>query len=419
MKLRFIHAADLHLDTPFKGLTELPVVLRRKLSRSTFQAFERLIDLALREQVDFLLLAGDIYDRSKRSLKAQLAFKQALERLSQAGIASFIVHGNHDPLDGEHIPIDWPPLVHFFSSEKVERVPFYKDGQEVASIYGFSYPTAHFTTNIARAFQRESDAFSIGLLHTNCGGVAGHGHYAPCSKQDLLQADMDYWALGHVHRRQVLHHEPPIVYPGNLQGRHRLESGEKGCYLVEVSPWDKIELTFVPVQEVLWLEEEIVLTGLENFQEVLDAIEEAVTKLIVTYQTDLIISLNLVGETVLWDKLSQEDVLEDLVMSWRNQKREQDRIVWVESIQFVGEMSYEREQLRSGEGVYADLIHLVDEWLSSPDKLGELDELVWSPLFNHARAKRLLSPFSMEERVQLLKQAEHLLLAELIKGERE
>lgn len=415
MGFRFIHAADLHLDTPFKGLQQLPAPIRDRITRSTFVSFENLVELALAEQVDFVLFAGDIYDTSARSLQAQLQFKQGLEKLSRAGISSFIVHGNHDPLDGEHIPIEWPKLVHFFSADGVQRIPFYKQGREVASIYGFSYPTAHFTTNISKEFKRESDAFAIGLLHTNCDHITNHSNYAPSSKQDLLQAGFDYWALGHVHQRKLVHEQPPIVYPGNLQGRHRLELGEKGCYIVDVSHQGRIEqLNFVPLQDVLWLEETIDISRCKLFQEVLDCIEEAVTKLREQYKSALILYIKLTGQTELWQELSQTDVLTDITQMWQQEEKNKEHFVWLASIQFAGGMNIDRDSLLAGEGLYADLIKLVDDLLVSPTQLDLLEEKPLASLFNHSRAKRLLAPLSLEEKKELLEQAEKLILADLL-----
>lgn len=415
MGFRFIHAADLHLDTPFKGLHHLPEAVRERIIRSTFRSFDNLIKLALAEQVDFVLFAGDVYDTSTRSLRAQLQFRAGLDKLSSAGITSFIVHGNHDPLDGEHIPIEWPKRVHFFSGERVERIPFYKQGREVASIYGFSYPTAQFTTNISKAFRRESDCFSIGLLHTNCDRVSSHHNYAPSTKQDLLASGFDYWALGHVHQRKILHDDPPIVYPGNLQGRHRQELGEKGCYLVDVSPEGRIKgLRFVPLQDVLWWEERIDVSPCKTFQEVLDTIEGVVTRLKEKENMAVILYITLVGQTALWQELGQREVLMDITRMWQEQEALQENFVWLEAVQFQGEPHIDRETLLQSAGIYKDLIKLVDELLLSPAKLSALDEEALAPLLSHPKARRFLSPFTLEEKKALLKEAEQLLLAELL-----
>lgn len=419
MKLRFIHAADLHLDSPFKGLQHLPVSIRQRITQSTFTAYEKMIAFAIQEKVDFLLIAGDVYDSAERSLKAQLQFKKGLERLSRASIACFIVHGNHDPLDGQHIALEWPEQVIFFQGDQVGKVPFYKHGKEVACIYGISYPTAKMTANVSKDFKRGSEVFSIGLLHTNCDGESAHANYAPCSKKDLLQANFDYWALGHIHQRNILHEQPAIVYPGNLQGRHINEQGEKGCYLVEVDQFDHVRLSFQAMQDVLWLHQEVDLTDLQEFQEVMDAVEESLAQVRYEYRDrPVIVRLTAVGQTALWEELSQIDVIEDLVATWRKQEAEKETFVWIESFRFQGSMVYQREELRAGEGIYADLIHIVDELLLSKDKRKMLYETPLTDLLNHSRAKKFLSSFSEEEEKQMIREAEAFVLAHLIGGEK-
>jgi DNA repair protein SbcD/Mre11 len=228
---RFMHAADLHLDSPFAGMAALPQGIRESLRQSTFLALTHMVQLAIQQKVDFVLISGDVYDLSDRSLRAQIRFQKAMQRLSASGIAVYIVHGNHDPEDGLSAKLNWPAGVHFFSTQEVEVLPVVVENKgEIARIYGISYATAAVTENLVRRISEKhasmkniinlghaSDAglaehaegsignlklnssFKIGLVHTNVDGDKGHANYAPCSMQDLLGAGMDYWALGHVH----------------------------------------------------------------------------------------------------------------------------------------------------------------------------------------------------------------------------
>ncbi|MEW9669083.1 metallophosphoesterase [Ammoniphilus sp. 3BR4] len=274
--MKFVHAADLHLDTPFVGLSQLPPLIREQIQESTFQSYQRLIDFCIEEQVDFLLLSGDIYNSSDRSLRAQLRFKEGLEKLASFGISSYVIHGNHDPLDGYRARLTWPEQVHFFGGEEVEAIPHRKQGRELARIYGISYLTNHVTDNLAKRFQREPhDSYAIGLLHANVEGMAAHGNYAPCTLEELQKTGMDYWALGHIHKRQVLRKgSPAIVYPGNLQARSFKETGEKGCYLVQVDSLGDFRLTFQATDNIRWYDAAIDLGMCQTEQDFLEAMDE-------------------------------------------------------------------------------------------------------------------------------------------------
>lgn len=239
MDFRFVHAADLHLDTPFKGVGAVEPVVAEALRDASLQAWDALVDLTIESDAAFLLLAGDLYDGAERGLRAQLAFLRGLERLSEHGIATFVVHGNHDPVETGWSAIrDWPADVTVFGTREVTTVPVEAGGRTLATVSGISYPCRDVTENLARRFSRPAGpGFHIGLLHATVGPHAEHATYAPCTMDDLRAAGLDYWALGHIHRRQVVHGGAPwVVYPGNLQGRSpkASERGAKGAYVVEV-----------------------------------------------------------------------------------------------------------------------------------------------------------------------------------------
>ena len=234
--LRFVHAADLHLDSPFKGLRDAaPEGIAGQIANATFGAYENIIDLCIRERVDALLVAGDVYDGADRSLRAQRKFIEGLGRLAEQGIRSFVCHGNHDPLDGWEARLDYPALCHRFGGER-QRVPVFADEPDRAVVYGISYPTREVRHNLAGGLgEVDAGPFSIGLLHANVGSDTGHEPYAPCTVDDLRQSGVNYWALGHVHTRSLLSRRDPVAaYPGNPQGRHANETRPRGVYLVDV-----------------------------------------------------------------------------------------------------------------------------------------------------------------------------------------
>jgi predicted phosphodiesterase len=246
-RIRLVHAADLHLDTPFEGIAGPAPRVAEALREASLQAWDDLVRFTIDQGAAALLLAGDLYDGAQRGVRAQIRVQRGLRDLSQAGVQTFIVHGNHDPLDGWSAIRAWPPGVHVFGHEEVEVVPIEREGASVGHVHGISYGRRDVAENLAARFRRgDARGPHIGLLHTNAGGSPEHAAYAPCSLSDLQAAGMDYWALGHIHKRQVLRGgDPWIVYPGDLQGRSpkASETGAKGAYLIEV---DTDPVAFLP-----------------------------------------------------------------------------------------------------------------------------------------------------------------------------
>jgi exonuclease SbcD len=209
----FIHAADLHLDSPFRGfeqITDIDESVREyimgTLRNCTFTAFANIVRACVQNEVDFLVLSGDIFDQACRSLRAQLRFRDAVTELAQRNIKVFVAWGNHDCDDGgAGDRLSWPENVHFFTPGEVGSYEVVRRGREIARVYGISYPRREVSENYALRFRRDSKApFAVGVLHCNVGGVTGHENYSPCQLSDLLQSRFDYWALGHVHTRRVL-----------------------------------------------------------------------------------------------------------------------------------------------------------------------------------------------------------------------
>lgn len=269
----FLHAADLHLDTPFEGLSRTVPSIAEALRDASLMAFDRLVDRAIEEGVAFVLFAGDIYDGPERGLRAQLRFLRGLERLSQAGIPSFIVHGNHDPVEEGWSAIhSWPTGVHVFGARGVEHRAVEREGRVIATVHGRSFGKRAERKNLARSFRRsEAPGFHVGLLHANVGGQPGHDDYAPCRLEDLRSARLDYWALGHVHTRQILlEGEVWAAYPGNLQGRSfkPSELGGKGATLVHVRG-DRVDrLEHLPLAPIRFETISVDASGCEDLGEV-------------------------------------------------------------------------------------------------------------------------------------------------------
>ena len=272
----FVHAADLHLDTGFEGIGRLDDRLARRLRDASLQAFDALVELTIQRDAAFLVLAGDVYDGAERGLRAQLRFEEGVRRLADAGIRTFVAHGNHDPVvTGWQLVTSWPDEVHVFGHEDVESVTVERDGRPLAVVQGVSYGEVAEQRNLARRFHRtDVDAPHVGVLHTNVGEVGEHANYAPCSVGDLRNRGIDYWALGHIHTRQVVldgtGDDPWAYYPGNLQGRSpkASEQGPKGASVVTVAGGRVRAPEHVTLDRARFADVDVDVTGHETLGEV-------------------------------------------------------------------------------------------------------------------------------------------------------
>ncbi|EFS8542982.1 exonuclease SbcCD subunit D [Listeria monocytogenes] len=279
-EIQFLHMADLHLDSPFIGLSTLPQPLFSAIQESTFQSLERITTVAIKEAVDFVLIAGDIYDSEDQSVRAQARFAKEMKRLEAANIPVFMIHGNHDFIEKHKEKLALPSNVHVFS-EQVE-VMSHKTATGVSvNIYGFSYNERHIRSSRVGEYKIQGDAdFHIALLHgSEVSSSEEHDVYAPFRVQEISRKGFDYWALGHIHKRQLLAESPSIYYPGNIQGRNRKESGEKGSSIITLSE-ASTTIDFIGTSPIIW--EEAVITLPENSE--INAFYRETTKLLESYQ---------------------------------------------------------------------------------------------------------------------------------------
>ncbi|AQP63033.1 exonuclease SbcCD subunit D [Listeria monocytogenes] len=279
-EIQFLHMADLHLDSPFIGLSTLPQPLFSAIQESTFQSLERITTVAIKEAVDFVLIAGDIYDSEDQSVRAQARFSKEMKRLEVANIPVFMIHGNHDFIEKHKEKLTLPSNVHVFS-EQVE-VMSHKTATGVSvNIYGFSYNERHIRSSRVDKYKIQGNAdFHIALLHgSEVSSSEEHDLYAPFRVQEISKKGFDYWALGHIHKRQLLAESPSIYYPGNIQGRNRKESGEKGASIITLSE-ASTTIDFIGTSPIIW--EEAVITLPENSE--INAFYRETTKLLESYQ---------------------------------------------------------------------------------------------------------------------------------------
>jgi len=268
---RFLHAADLHLDSPLRGLEAYPDAPLDQIRGATRRALENLVDRAIEEQVAFLLLAGDIYDGEWKDYHSGLFFVQCMGRLRDAGIRVFLVSGNHDAASVIARALRPPDNVHVFATRHPETVCL--DALGVA-IHGQGYASRDNRADLAAAYPAALPGrFNIGLLHTALNGRAGHEPYAPTSLAVLAGKGYDYWALGHVHQREVVSKLPWVVFPGCLQGRHIRECGSKGGTLVSVEDGRVQEVAECHLDVLRWQECRLDVTGCDGLEALLQEIQ--------------------------------------------------------------------------------------------------------------------------------------------------
>jgi len=261
--MKFIHASDLHIDSPMRGLSEYEGAPTQRLRGATRLALNALVDLAIDQSVDFVILAGDIYDGDWTDFRTGLFFREQMLRLTQQGIRVFVCKGNHDAASVITRQLPAVDGVHVFDSRKAETVEL--TALNVA-LHGQSFPQRAVPEDLVLSYPAPVPGkFNIGVLHTSLSGRPGHDPYAPTSVAVLTSKGYDYFALGHVHAREIVHDcDPRIVFPGNLQGRDARETGPKGCELVTVSDGTITSTEFVALDVVRWHQIHLNATGLDN-----------------------------------------------------------------------------------------------------------------------------------------------------------
>lgn len=420
----FVHVADIHLDSPFVGLEHLeeahPHVVET-LREATFKAFDTVIRLCIDREVDFLLIAGDVYDAADRSLRAQIRFRDGLAQLSEAGIHSFVVHGNHDPLDGWTTALRMPERAHVFGKD-LQSVSFVKEGEAVACIHGLSYPKRDIGRTFGRGFQRKgSEQFQIGLFHCNVGGHPGHDPYAPRTREELVESGLDYWALGHIHEKLILSPEHPFIgYPGSTQGRQINEDGPRGCFLVRVSAKGEMESKpdFIPTDAVRWIKKDLDISGLDLMDDLLVSLEYKLNEIqIEAGQHPAVTRVTLTGRGQLHHSLMRPQDAQYLLSRLRQIGREQDPFVWVEKLDLHTHPEVDIDLRRQTPDFLGDLLRLIKELRASPKQLSQLQGHL-QELYGHGRAGRLLEQLEVEDMSRLLDEVETRCVDQLL-GEEE
>lgn len=403
-QITFLHAADLHLDSPFKGLSNIPEHLFNEIVESTFTALDRLVQTAIDKQVDFVLLVGDLFDNDVRGLRAQIKLRNALEKLKKYHIIVYICYGNHDYIKGNIHHVAYPDNVYIFTEETVSHFTYWRNNKPLANVYGFSYENRAITSNKARSYYLvgEHIPFHIAMLHGSYQKNTSHDMYAPFAIHDLMKEDFNYWALGHIHQREIIKQSPPVVYPGNTQGRHRKETGEKGCYYVELTETGA-RLDFIPLHAIAFQTLTMNISTCKAFHEVEKRIEQEVSA--IQFKTPVLISLIVEGASDHLFGAEHGYLLQELVelvnestihqTHWRfiyqcevKKEQERDQELFVEKDYFIGELTQQMEQLN----------------ITS----------VLSELYNHRQAKKYIESIHEIDEQELKREAYDLLRKHLM-----
>ncbi len=273
--LRIVHAADLHIDSPLRGLVPYDGAPASQIRSATRRACERLIAFCIESKASLLVIAGDLYDGDWKDFSTGLFFMNEMSKLREANVRVAIVRGNHDAQSQITRALRLPENTRELSSRKAETIVYEDLG---VAVHGRSFPERAVTTDLSREYPTPIvGALNIGLLHTCAEGRAGHDAYAPCTVSSLRDHGYDYWALGHVHQREVLARDPWIVFPGNLQGRHVRELGSKGATVIDVAHGKIESVEHVALDVVRWAECVIDVDAAASVHDVLDAARAAMS----------------------------------------------------------------------------------------------------------------------------------------------
>ena len=420
--IRFVHAADIHLDSPLKGLSDYPGAPAERLRLATRQAFDRVIDLCLKEEVDFLVLAGDLFDTDVKDFNSALSAAAQIRRLDQANIPVYLILGNHDAREEVTRHVPWPNNVKVFNHKRPQtlmhpRLP--------VALHGMSYPKREVTNNLVPDYPAPVEGrFNIGILHTNVGGNLRHPAYAPCSVEELIAKGYDYWALGHVHDFAVLHERPHVVYSGNTQGRHARETGVKGCLLVTLEESDGMHevanVEFRETNAARWIHHTISLSTEHDEDALLAETRRELKDIVGSAEGQLTaIRLEFTGRCKAHAQTCRDISRQQLLANLRSVAADFGDDVWIEKITFNTQFPIDFTALRERQDLIGKLLRDVDLLAADSDPLLSLQECkdIAAKLAGELNQESELSEVSLFEdptmHARWLRDAEALLLSHL------
>lgn len=417
--MKFIHAADVHLDSPMRGLEDYAGAPVERLRLATRRAMDNVVQLCLAENVDFLLIAGDLFDTACRDFNSALSAAAQMQKLNRANIPVYLILGNHDSRDEMARQVPWPGNVTLFDHKHPHTV---RHPSLPVAIHGMSYPKREVMENLVPIYPAPvPDCFNIGLLHTNAGGNPHHDAYAPSSVEELAAKGYDYWALGHVHDFEILLERPHVVYSGTTQGRHARELGLKGCLLVQVDNEHEVSVEFRETDVLRWYREVVTLQADDDEDRLLDRARQALRQ--VTQAADgrlAAVRLLFEGRCAVHQQLCRDASRQQIIANLRGLAGDFGDDVWIERIQFRTQSPISLDAMRRRQDLVGDLLRDITSIAQDPERLLAMSELL-KPLA--ARAGADLAPrednsemIQFDDPDQLagwLREAEELLLSHL------
>ncbi|MDD5729157.1 MAG: DNA repair exonuclease [Victivallales bacterium] len=404
MTIKFIHCADLHLGSPFKGISSVNPALGAALAAATFGAFRNIVDAALGNRVDFLLIAGDVFDNADRSLRSRLFFRKQLERLASENISCFIACGNHDPLPSWSKTLELPANTTIFGADAVRTVTVECSGRKLAAVSGISFGTDRVETNLAVKFTPgDPELPAIALLHANIEN-SSQLNYAPAKLSDLEAAGCDYWALGHAHSFKIIKAAfPAVVYPGCPQGTSPREIGEKGCCLVELTKGQVPVISALPTAEIRYADLKIDLQGIAAFEQLFELVNQRCEQLAANCRT--VLRLELTGRTELDHELRQELAADELDEHLSGEVAAFGDMLFLNHTVLSTRGNYDLDSLSANSGFVSDLLASAGT-LTPEDIAGELTAVY--------KKCRCLPKFTDEELRAVITDAGNLALDKLL-----
>ena len=419
--IRFVHAADIHLDSPLTGLSSYPGAPAERLRLATRQAFDRVIDLCLEEEVDFLVLAGDLFDTDVKDFNSALSAAAQIRRLQD--IPVYLVLGNHDAREDMTRHVPWPRNVKVFDHKKPHTL---MHPTLPVAFHGMSYPKREVTNNLVPDYPSPTcGVFNIGVLHTNVGGNSRHQAYAPCSVDELVEKGYDYWALGHVHESSILHQHPHVAYSGNTQGRHAREIGAKGCLLVTVEEANGAhrvaQVEFRETNVARWHYHTITLDVEHDEEELLAETRRELKEITNAAEGQLIaVRLEFTGRCKVHAHTCRDVSRQQLIANVRSVAADLGDNLWLEKITFNTQSPIDVAALRERQDLIGQLLRDVDLLAADVSPLLSLPECkdIAAKVATELSQEPDLSDSSVIEdpsrHVRWLRDAEALLLSYLV-----
>lgn len=416
MDFSFIHAADIHLDSPLKGLSRYEGAPVDKLRSATRDAFRNLVNLAIEERVNFIIIAGDLYDGDWKDYNTGLFFASEMARLNKHEIPVFMINGNHDAASIITKEIKLPENVNIFNVKKCETKLL--EDLNVA-LHGQGFQTRAVVDNLAKAYpDKLAGYFNIGILHTSAGGREGHENYAPCTLDDMKGKAYDYWALGHIHKREILSDERPvIIFPGNIQSRHSKETGEKGCTLIRVESGEINHIQHVPLDVLRWDVIELDASGIEAYEEFLSLVEELLERSYLNADHRMLaVRFIVVGQTSIDMELrkNREGVLND-IRSIAFSVGQGD--IWIEKIKIKTSHKKISTAIQNDGSPISTILNWVDDTADLSELLdeikGEFSTLSNSLPIELKRGENQVIPSTEEMLAEKLDEVKHMIQLQL------